>query len=97
MGRKKSDADTVQLSFRCPVDVAESLKDLARLNRCDVTELLVELCKSLVSANKARIIKFRQQAGQPIKMPTFETVKKKAVTQAADTAIVEGGGDNENS
>lgn len=96
MGRKKSDVETVQLSFRCPVDVAEGLKDLARLNRCDVTDLLVEMCSWLVTANKARIVKFRQQAGQPIKMPTFDAVKKKTITQAVGTPTVEGGGESEN-
>lgn len=75
MAIKKS-IETMQITFRCPKDVAQGLKDLAFLSRCDTTELLVELCKSIVSANKERIKKFRQQAGQPIKMPSFDTSKK---------------------
>lgn len=102
MARKKSADKTVpteSVTFRCPVEVKRGLEDLAHLSRRDMTDLLVEICASLVDANRSRISKFRQQAGQPIKMPTFDAVKKKAVNQQVvdtDTLSDEGGGSNEN-
>lgn len=102
MARKKSADKTVEtesITFRCPVEVKRGLEDLAHLSRRDMTDLLVELCTSLVDANKARITKFRQQVAKPIKMPTFDTLKKKTVNQQVvdtDTLSDEGGGSNEN-
>ena len=105
MARKKTADKTVQtesITFRAPVEVKRGLEDLAHLSRCDMTDLLVELCTSLVDANKARITKFRQQVAKPIKMPTFDTVKKKTVNQQVqqvvdtDTLSDEGGGSDEN-
>lgn len=80
MARKKVNSpqvDTEPITFRCPIEVKRGLEDLAYLSRKDVTALLVELCTSLVSENKKRITSFRQQAGQPIKMPTYATQQKK--------------------
>lgn len=98
MARKKIDSsqvDTEPITFRCPVEIKRGLEDLARLTRKDLTALLVELATSLVDANKARITKFRQQVAKPIKMPTFDTVKKKAVVeQAVETPSDEGGASN---
>lgn len=95
MTRKKSADKTVQtesVTFRCPVEVKRGLEDLAHLSRRDMTDLLVELCTGFVDANKARITKFRQQAGQPIRMPTFDTAKKKIVNpQIVNTLFDEGG------
>lgn len=98
MARKKAEdkiASTASITFRCPADVKSSLEDLAHLRRQDVSALLVELCTSFVDANKARIANFRRSAAQPIKMPTFDTVKKKAVVeQVVETASDEGGASN---
>lgn len=98
MARKKAEdkiAPTASITFRCPVEIKMGLEDLAHLRRQDVSALLVELCTSLVDANKARITKFRQQVAKPIKMPTFDTVKKKAVVeQVVETPSDEGGASN---
>lgn len=99
MARKKSADKTVEtesITFRCPVEVKRGLEDLAHLSRRDMTDLLVEICASLVDANRSRITKFRQQAGQPIRMPTFNTKKKVVNQQVVDTLFDEGGGSNEN-
>ena len=105
MARKKSADKTAEkesVTFRCPIEIKRGLEDLAHLSRLDMTDLLVELCKGLVDANKARITKFRQQVAKPIKMPTFDTVKKKTVNQQVqqvvdtDTLSDEGGGSDEN-
>ena len=87
--RKKSDELTAAINFRCPADVKASLEDLAHLSRKDVSALLVELCTSLVDANKARIANFRRSAAQPIKMPTFAT--------PAARDVLKGGEENEKS
>lgn len=95
MARKKAEdkiASTASITFRCPIEIKMGLEDLAHLRRQDVSALLVELCTSLVDANKARITKFRQQVAKPIKMPTFAAVKKKAVNQQVVDALFNGGG-----
>lgn len=91
--RKKSDEKTAAINFRCPIEIKTSLEDLAHLSRQDVSSLLVELCKSFIDANRTRITKFRQQAATPIKMPTFDTVKKKAIveTPSDESAGVDNG------
>lgn len=79
MAKKKMDSpqvDTESITFRCPVEVKRGLEDLAYLSRKGVTALLVELCTSLVTENKKRITSFRQQAVQPIKMPTYAVIKQ---------------------
>lgn len=77
MAKKKIDSDTESITFRCPVEIKRGLEDLAHLSRQDVSALLVELCTSLVVENKRRITSFRQQAGQPIKMPTYTATPQK--------------------
>ena len=86
MVKKKIDSDTESITFRCPVEIKRGLEDLAHLSRQDVSALLVELCTSLVAENKRRITSFRQQAGQPIKMPTYTATpqKKKDAAQMSD-------------
>ena len=101
MARKKIDSsqvDTEPITFRCPVEIKRGLEDLARLTRKDLTALLVELCTSLVDANKARITKFRQAAGQPIKMPTYTAMPQKKkdtapITPSDESAGVDNGED----
>lgn len=93
MARKKSNDKQAQISFKCSDELFSALRDLAHLSRQGVTDLLVAVCTELVKANKPRIVKFRQQAGQPIKMPTFGTGKKKAVVQQVALSD-EGGASN---
>lgn len=82
MARKKSvDADNVTVTFRCPVDLSDALKDLAHLSRRDVSSILIELCSEFVKANRQRITNFRRQAAQPLKLPTFNTPIKKSAAQ----------------
>ena len=101
MARKKSDVDTAEkkkipaINFKCSAELKRDLEDLAHLSRRDVSSLLVEVASELVKANKARITKFRQQAGQPIKIPTCATSPSKtaALMDAnTNTASVEGSG-----
>ena len=101
MARKKSDTDTAEkkkipaINFKCSAELKRDLEDLAHLSRRDVSSLLVEVATELVKANKPRIVKFRQQAGQPIKMPTCATAPSKTAAQLdtnTDAASVEGSG-----
>lgn len=99
MAKKKMDSpqvDTESITFRCPVEVKRGLEDLAYLSRKGVTALLVELCTSLVTENKKRITSFRQQAGQPIKMPTYAVIQQKKkdtvpITPSDESAGVDNG------
>lgn len=74
MAKKKTEttskATDATISFRCPVDIADGLKDLAHLSRRDVSSILVEMASELIKANASRIKKFRQSAVVPIQMPT---------------------------
>lgn len=95
MARKKIDSpqvDTEPITFRCPIEVKRGLEDLAHLSRKDLTSLLVELCTSLVTENKKRITSFRQQAGQPIKMPTYVATQQKKKDTAPITPSDESAG-----
>ena len=93
MARKKSNEKQAQISFKCSDELFSALKDLAYLSRQGVTDLLVAVCTELVKANKPRIVKFRQQAGQPIKIPTCATPKTAAQIDAnTNAASVEGSG-----
>ena len=89
----KKEKEMAPISFRCPVDLKQSIEDLARLSRRDVSAILIELCGAVVDANKDRITKFRQSAGQEIKMPTFATMKREVPAQI-DTSSDKGGGNN---
>ena len=99
MARKKSDTFAAEkkkipaINFKCSAELKRDLEDLAHLSRRDVSSLLVEVATELVKANKTRITKFRQQAGQPIKIPTCATPKTAALMDAnTNTASVEGSG-----
>lgn len=103
MTKKKDTTNAKPISFRCPADLKQDIEDLARLSRKDVSSILIELCAALSKANKERLTKFRQSAGQPIKMPTLAAPapKKKAAakneistTAAAPVDGDERGGDN---
>lgn len=102
MARKKLEDKTTDIkpvSFRCPADLKESLDDLARLSRKDVSTILIELCSGLVKANKDRITKFRQSASQPLKMPEFTVPTKKknaAPMTTANNITSEEKGDDSN-
>ena len=109
MTKKKDTTNAKPISFRCPADLKQDIEDLARLSRKDVSSILIELCAALSKANKERLTKFRQSAGQPIKMPTLAAPapKKKAAAknetstandaQATVDAAEKGGVENENS
>lgn len=100
MARRKAEDKTTDIkqpvSFRCPANLKESLDDLARLSRSDVSTILIELCSELVKANKDRITKFRQSASQPLKKPTFAAPSKKkdAAPMTADTNTATKGDDS---
>ena len=100
MARRKAEDKTTDIkpvSFRCPSDLKESLDDLARLSRSDVSTILIELCSELVKANKDRITKFRQSASQPLKKPTFAVPsKKKDAAPMTATTNTETKGDDDN-
>lgn len=83
MTKKKDTTNAKPISFRCPADLKQDIEDLARLSRKDVSSILIELCAALSKANKERLTKFRQSAGQPIKMPTLAAPapKKKAAAK----------------
>lgn len=85
MAKKKAAEPTASISFKCPAELADALKDLAFLSRRDVSSLLVEVAGELVKANKDRIKKFRQSAAQPIKMPSFTPTSKNAAQKTAPT------------
>lgn len=84
----KKEKEMAPISFRCPVDLKQSIEDLARLSRRDVSAILIELCGAVVDANKDRITKFRQSAGQEIKMPTFATPTKKKSAAKNETSTI---------
>ena len=100
MAKKKSETasakpeKTLAINFKCSTELKRDLEDLAHLSRRDVSSLLVEVATELVKANKTRITKFRQQAGQPIKIPTCATSPSKTAAQDTNTgtASVEGSG-----
>ena len=96
MAKKTTTTDAKPISFRCPPDLKGKLEDLARLSRRDVSSILIEVCSALVDANKDRIIKFKQSAGQPLKMPVFSApIKKKAAAPVANTPKDENTGTDE--
>lgn len=84
----KKEKEMAPISFRCPVDLKQSIEDLARLSRRDVSAILIELCGAVVDANEDRITKFRQSAGQEIKMPTFATPTKKKSAAKNETSTI---------
>ena len=98
MARIKAEDKTTDIkqpvSFRCPANLKESLDDLARLSRSDVSTILIELCSELVKANKDRITKFRQSASQPLKKPTFAAPSKKKDAAPLDTNTETKGDDS---
>ena len=86
MAKKTTTTDTKPISFRCPPELKSKLEDLAYLSRRDVSSILIEVCSALVDANKERIIKFRQSASQPLKLPMFATPTKKKVATKGETS-----------
>ena len=92
MAIKKAAELSAAINFRCSTELKAAIEDLARLSRCDVSMLLVELCTAFVGANKQRITNFRRQAAQPMKLPTFATpttqkpVRSPQITNADETA-----------
>lgn len=84
MTKKKDTTNAKPISFRCPADLKQDIEDLARLSRKDVSSILIELCAALSKANKERLTKFRQSAGQPIKMPTLAAPAPKKKAAAKD-------------
>ena len=99
---KKSDdkAATTTITFRCPADVADDLKVLARIDGCACSDFLREMVSGLVKANKARIKKFRQSAAVPIKKTaTFAAAPNKPDAKGtnADASTSDKGGDQNES
>lgn len=62
---KQGDMRTI--TFRCPADVADDLKILARIDGCTVSDFIRALMTEFVTANKQRISKFKRAAAVPIK------------------------------
>ena len=85
MAKKKSAAKfDAPINFKTTAELKASLEDLAHLSRCTLSDILNRICAGVVAANKARITKFRQQAGQKIKMPPFATPTVKTAADEGD-------------